>query len=159
MASRPLPPAEAALYLRDHEALRTMVGAGGEEADLARGALIASRFHPLLMDRLARLASPQFRPQLKQALKTLESQANFSALPDLFATSTGTDREIGLRYLNDALADSIRQLIESASPDARRLLWIIALANEAVTLELLAGVWSGESVKQAEAAVRQSPCI
>jgi hypothetical protein len=49
----PLPPGEAALYLRDHEALRAMVGAGGAELALAMRLLNASRFHPLLMDRLA----------------------------------------------------------------------------------------------------------
>ncbi len=52
-----------------------------------------------------------------------------------------------MRLLEDALAVSIDQLIESASPDARRLLWIIALANEPVTLRLFGGVWSGESAE------------
>ena len=143
----PLPPGEAALYLRDHEVLRGTVGAGGAELALAMRLLNASRFHPLLMDRLARLASPQHRPQLAQALTALEAKADFSKLPDLFAIKSGPAREIELQYLDDALAASIDQLIESASPDARRLLWIIALANEPVTLGLLVGVWSGESAR------------
>jgi tetratricopeptide (TPR) repeat protein len=139
----PLPPGEAALYLSDHKTLRQMVAAGGAELALAMRLLRASRFHPLLMDRLARLAAPQYRLQLTQALATLESQADFSELPDLFATAAGPTRVLETKYLEDALAASIDQLIESASPDARCLLWIVAVANDPVTLRLLAGVWSG----------------
>ena len=43
---------------------------------------------------------------------------------------------------------SLDQLIRDASPDARRLLWMIALANEPVALRLLKGAWSGESHEQ-----------
>ena len=145
----PLPPGEAALYLRDHKALSAMFDAGGDERVLAMRLLNASRFHPLLMDRLARLAAPEYRPQLVLALNALKAKTDLSALPDLFATAASSDRDHDreLQYLDDALAASIDQLIESASPDARRLLWIIALANEPVTLGLLAGVWSGESAR------------
>lgn len=85
-----------------------------------------------------------------QAFATLEAKADFSALPDLFAFKSGVDREVELEYLDDALAASIDQLIESASPDTRRLLWIIALANDPVTLGLLAEVWSGESARSGQ---------
>src|SRR5262249_9224974 len=107
--------------------------------------LQASRFHPLLMDRLARLATggPALRPQLLQALDALETSHASSRLPALFATDPGDAQE--LAYLNDALATSLDQLIRDASPDARRLLWMIAVANEPVSLDLLQGVWSGES--------------
>ncbi|MFN0172509.1 MAG: CHAT domain-containing protein [Bryobacteraceae bacterium] len=141
----PLPAGEAALYLREHAGLRQMVF-GGDTAEraLAMRLLNASRFHPLLMDRLARLATggAALRPQLLQALERLETSHDFSQLPALFAASPGDAKE--LAYLNDALAVSLDQLIQDASPDARRLLWVIAVANEPVTLGLLRDVWTGE---------------
>ncbi len=72
----PLPSGEAALYLREHAGLRRMVfGSDAGEKALALRLLDASRFHPLLMDRLARLATggPALRSQLMQALTALES--------------------------------------------------------------------------------------
>ena len=145
----PLPAGEAALYLREHAGLGKMVfGGDAAEKALAMRLLNASRFHPLLMDRLARLATggPALRPQLMQALDALEKSQDFTQLPALFATSPGDAKE--LAYLNDALATSLDQLIRDASPDARRLLWMIAVANDPVTLGLLKGVWSGESHEQ-----------
>jgi tetratricopeptide (TPR) repeat protein len=145
----PLPAAEAALYLREHAGLGRMVfGGDAAETALARRLLNASRFHPLLMDRLARLATggPDLRPQLTQALDTLEQTKDFTQLPALFATGAGDAKE--LAYLDDALSTSLDQLIVAAGPEARRLLWMIAVANEPVTLGLLNGVWSGESLEQ-----------
>ena len=144
----PLPPAEAALFLKAHPALSRMVfgGNAGEKA-LALRLLSASRFHPLLMDRLARLAADKkLRDQLLQALDTLEKSKDFTQLPALFATIPGNAKE--LAYLNDALAVSLDQLIRDAGSNARRLLWMIAMANEPVTVGLLKGVWSGESNEQ-----------
>ena len=145
----PLPPGEAALYLREHAGLGKMVfGGDASEKALALRLLDASRFHPLLMDRLARLATggPALRPQLMQALDALEKSHDHSQLPALFATDPGDAKE--LAYLEDALATSLDQLIRDASPNARRLLWMIAVANEPVALGLLKGVWSGESHEQ-----------
>lgn len=138
----PLPSTEAALFLRAHPALSRMAfGPDAGEKALALRLLNASRFHPLLMDRLARLAAdPTRRDQLLQALDTLEQTRDFAQLPALFATTPGDAKE--LDYLNDALATSLDQLIRDASPDARRLLWLIAVANEPVALELLNSVWS-----------------
>jgi len=146
----PLPPAEAALYLKAQPALSKMVfGADSKEKLLAQRLLSASRFHPLLMDRLARLAADKkLRPQLLQALDTLEKTKDFAQLPALFATTRDDAKE--LAYLNDALAASLDQLIRDASPDARRLLWIIAVANEPIELELLKSVWSGGPPARAE---------
>jgi tetratricopeptide (TPR) repeat protein len=142
----PLPAAEAALYLREHAGLSKMVFGGdpGEKA-LALRLLDASRFHPLLMDRLARLATggPSLRPQLMQALDALEQTKDFSQLPALFATGGGDAKE--LAYLDDALTTSLDQLIAAAGAEARRLLWMIAVANEPVTLGLLKDVWSGKN--------------
>ena len=142
----PLPAGEAALYLREHAGLRKMIVSGDEkEIQLAKRLLGASRFHPLLMDRLARLATggASLRSQLMQALDALEKSHDYMQLPGLFATEPGGAKE--LAYLSDALATSLDQLIDDAGPDARRLLWMIAVANDPVTLDLLRGVWSGES--------------
>jgi tetratricopeptide (TPR) repeat protein len=139
----PLPAGEAALYLREHAGLSHMVfSSDAAERDLAMRLLRASRFHPLLMDRLARMATggQELRPQLLQALDALETSHDYTQLPALFATKAGDAQE--LAYLSDALATSLDQLTRDASPDARRLLWIIAVANEPVTLHLLQSVWS-----------------
>jgi tetratricopeptide (TPR) repeat protein len=149
----PLPPGEAALYLHDHPGLSRMVfGGDPDERALAKRLLAASRFHPLLMDRLARLATggPGLRSRLIQALDALESSRDYSRLPELFAggvaQSPGGQNATELAYLRDALAASLDQLIADAGLEARRLLWIIALANDPVPLSLLQGVWGGESL-------------
>ena len=141
----PLPALEAALYLRAHPVLSRMIlGSDAGERALAFRLLNASRFHPLLMDRLARLAADaKLRPQLLQALDTLEKTKDFAKLPTLFATTPGDAKE--LDYLNDALSISLDQLIGDASPDARRVLWMIAVANEPITFILLNMVWSDAS--------------
>ncbi len=145
----PLTAGEAALYIRGHDGLSHMY-LGGNPADkaLAQRLLQTSRFHPLLMDRLTRLAmgGPALRPQLLQALDTLEHNQDYAQLPALFATDPSDSKE--LAYLNDALATSLDQLIEGASPEARRLLWIVALANDPEALGLVQKVWSGESPEQ-----------
>ena len=145
----PLPAGEAALYLREHAGLSYMMFSGDAvERALAKRLLQASRFHPLLMDRLARLATggPALRPQFLQALDALETSHDYSQLPALFTTEPGDTKE--LAYLNDALATSLDYLIRDASADARRLLWMIAVANDPVALDLLKGVWSGEASPQ-----------
>ncbi len=144
----PLPGAEAALFLKQHPTLSRMVfGSDAAGKALALRLLNASRFHPLLMDRLARLAADVARrPQLLAALDALEKTKDFAQLPALFATTAGDAKE--LAYLKDALASSLDQLIRDSSPDARRLLWIIAVANQPEALGLVEGVWSGESHEQ-----------
>jgi len=154
----PLPPGEAALYARENKGLgKMMFGADSAERELSLRLLTASRFHPLLMDRLARLATagPGLRPQLLQALDTLEKSRDYSQLSALFAAAgkggRGAEEEAKeLAYLDDALAASLDQLIANASPDTRRLLWMIAIANDPVPLDLLKGVWSGESLEVAQ---------
>ena len=154
----PLPPGEAALYLREHAGLGKMVfGSNESEKALALRLLNASRFHPLLMDRLARLATggPALRPQLMQALDALEKSHDHSQLPALFATNPGDAKE--LAYLDDALATSLDQLIRDAGPDARRMLWMIAVANEPVTLALLKSVWSGGNLQEQQPSAPARP--
>lgn len=144
----PLAPSEAHLYLRVHEGLNRMIFGGDRaERELAIRLLEASRFHPLLMDRLASLASggKELRLKLLQALTTLEQSNKYAQLPELFIAKHGDPIEQA--YLEDALAISIDQLIVTASRDTRRLLWVIALANEAVTADLLQSVWGGMGAK------------
>jgi len=139
----PLPPNEAALYLREHRGLNAMIfGGDAAERALAIRLLTASRFHPLLMDHLARLAvaGQPLRPQLLQALELLEKSGDLSQLPALF--DAGHENASELTYLNDALVVSIDVLIESAAPAARRLLWIVALADDPATLRLVGSVWT-----------------
>jgi hypothetical protein len=144
----PLQSAEAALFLGSHPALGAMVfGGEASEKQLALRLLKASRFHPLLMMRLAALAAElERRPKLMAALATLEQQQGYEELPELFAgTADEVSRERELAYLGDALRTSTDQLIEQAGAEARHLLWILALTNDPVSLPLLEGVWSGES--------------
>ncbi|HXU31625.1 MAG TPA: ATP-binding protein [Thermoanaerobaculia bacterium] len=145
----PLRPGEAALYLREHQGLSRMVYSGDvSEKELAERLLQASRFHPLLMDRLARLATGglDLRPQLMAALDAIDTNHDATKLPELFASSGSDAAESA--YLENALVSSIEELIRGASPEARRLLWIIAVANEPVQLEILRSVWSGEDGHQ-----------
>ena len=146
----PLDPAEAALYLRAHPALGPLAfGEEEEERRLAYRLLEASRFHPLLMDRLARLAAaPELRPQLLQALEALEQARGSHDLPSLFATVRSKDGADETGYLEDALHTSLDRLLEDAGAEARELLWLVALANEPVERSLLFGVWSGEGLEQ-----------
>ncbi|MCY3004354.1 MAG: hypothetical protein NTV29_00070, partial [Planctomycetota bacterium] len=111
----PLPGGEAALYLREQPTLSRMVfGGDGADMELAIRLLSASRFHPLLMDRLAKLAAhAPPRTQLLAALETLEKTKDFAKLPALFAVEPGDAKE--LAYLDDALATSLDQLIRDSS--------------------------------------------
>lgn len=144
----PLPSSEAALYLKEQPTLGNMVfSEDAAEKSLALRLLNASRFHPLLMDRLAKLAAhPPPRTQLLAALDALEETKDFTQLPALFAVTPGDAKE--LAYLDDALAASLDQLIRASSPDARRLLWIIAVANQPEALGLVQRVWIGEDHEQ-----------
>lgn len=70
----PLPANEARLFLRQHPQLRALA-CSGREADLVlvKRLLAASRFHPHLMARLARLvATPAQRQQLEKEIHALE---------------------------------------------------------------------------------------
>ena len=157
----PLPAAEARLYLHQHPALSKMLyGNDDAEKILAQRVLNASRFHPLLMDRLARLctspasnsASRQTNRQaLLQALQTLEHSHDYSKLPQLFASQPAKqgDATLELAYLQDALEQSIDELIYHAGDAAARVLWRVALANEAITFGLLETVWRGINPKLA----------
>lgn len=150
----PLSSAEAALFAKEHPGLRRLVfSSAADDRKLAERLLDASRFHPLLMDRLARLADegPAQRDRLLETLEALETKKGFARLPALFAADPGDTGE--LAYLEDALATSHDVLIAAVGPAARCLLWMVAIANEPVALGLLRGVWRAESPEQPEASV------
>ena len=148
LALGPLPAGEAALYLRQHPVLCGMLfGGNSSDAALAQRLLRASRFHPLLMDRLVKLAAqPALRQQLQQAISTLEARSGFAELPALCSSKPGNALEQA--YLQDALEVSLDQLLTYSSAEARQLLWVISVANEPVTLDLLSVVWHGEESEQ-----------
>ena len=135
----PLPLGEAALYIRSHPALNTLYFADNEGRQRVERLLAVSRGHPLIMERLATLAGD--RDALAQALARFETEG-MKTLPDLFADRVSeADRERERRYLDDVAIGSIDLLLERLSPDARRLLWMITLANEPVVRDLIAWVW------------------
>ena len=161
----PLPANEARLYLVQHPQLWQMLqdeyneyvatqqntaGPGdGPDQFLAHRLLQASRFHPLLMDRLARLTAPAHQPQLLQVLALLEARSSHAKLPALFVSVLDeAEWQQEQAYLQDALTDSIDLMLQQAGADARRLLWIIALGNEALEAGLLDGAWYGESMER-----------
>src|SRR5262249_49018136 len=112
----PLPPGEAALYLREHEELSQMFfnEDAGERA-LAMRFLNAGGSPPLVVARWARLAGggAVFRAKLLQALKTFEQSKVSARLPAIFAAQPRDARE--LAYLNDSITVSLDQLIHDAS--------------------------------------------
>lgn len=127
----PLPMAEAMLFLQGNEALRRL--AYGDEAGrkLALRLLEVSRGHPLILTRLGALAGDW--EALAQALNNLDTQG-LDRLHDVFApylSDAECKRE--LAYLEDVAVGAVDLLIQRASPDARRLLWVVTLAAEPVS--------------------------
>lgn len=140
----PLPLMEAALFVRSHPLLGRLIHEESGQTALLHRLLNVSRCHPLIMNRLAALArDPE---ALNRALDTLESQG-LRHLPDLFSDGVSeADREKERDYLEDVAAGAVDYLIERLSPEARRLLWMVTLANEPVTEELMDAVWDGPPV-------------
>ncbi|MEA2559987.1 MAG: hypothetical protein QOH06_1491 [Acidobacteriota bacterium] len=139
----PLPMPEAVLFLQGDEALRRL--AFGDEAGrkLAIRLLEVSRGHPLILTRLGALAGDP--KALSQALDELEAKG-LDRLPDVFAPLSEAQRKLERAYLEDVAVGSVDLLIHRASPSARRLLWLVTLAMEPVTEELIQGVWPGSPV-------------
>ncbi len=148
----PLPALEGGLYVRQNFSLRQLLLSSGVDGrEMVLRLLQASRFHPLLMDRLTRLATdPSLQAEFWQCLQTLEKADDYAQLPSLFERGSvlkvGDVREIN--YLHYALLASLDQMLTLVGADARCLLWMIALANEPVELWLLQILWRGMSVEQ-----------
>ena len=140
----PLPAGEAALYMRNHHALSDLLFGDDEAQALIERVTGVSRGHPLILDRLAALAGD--RAVLTSALQQLEKDG-MKALPDVFSARRSEDeRESERAYLEDVAIGSVDLLLRRLSADARRLLWMITLANEPVSESMLRGVWSGRSL-------------
>jgi tetratricopeptide (TPR) repeat protein len=137
----PLQPADAALFIRSHVGLSALLFADDEARALLDRVLRVGRGHPFILERLGTLASD--RVALADALARLERKG-LKELPDLFVLSkTNAQTKVEQDYLEDVAVGSIDLLIERLAPEARRLLWLITLANEPVREELLEGVWAG----------------
>ena len=142
----PLPIGEAGLFVRSHPDLRALLHSGEDGERRVRDLLDISRGHPLILDRLAALArDPE---ALEQAMAKLRTEG-FSAFPDVYAPTkmTETDRENEGAYLEDAAVKSVDALVARLSPHARRLLWIVTLANEPPAEKLVEAVWGGKSAE------------
>ncbi|MCX4239718.1 CHAT domain-containing protein [Paraliomyxa miuraensis] len=137
---------EAVLYVRSHERLSPLLG-DEEGCRLIEQLLRVSRGHPLILDRLAALVGD--REALSKELGRLE-QEGLGKLPDLSARLTKEEAEAERAYLEDVAKGSVDFLLERVSAGARRLLWVVTLAFEAVSEAMLAEVWAGRSVEQAE---------
>jgi len=136
---------EAALYLRNHDALCRLYHRDAAGQALARRLLEISRGHPLILDRLATLANDP--AALAQTLDSLQDGSGWQNLSDIFAAKSETDRADERVYLEDITIGAIDLLIQRTSSNARRLLWMIALADEPVSLALIEAFWAGESVE------------
>lgn len=144
----PLPAGEAHLYLSQHSILFQMLFSEcNEESLLARRLLQASRFYPLWMERLAHLAANPLRLTLLNAIELLESGHSYDKLPEIFSNINKDTFE--LDYLTDALIRSTDELIDDVGQEARRVLWIVSLANEPLENDLLRAVWNGEDLEMA----------
>jgi tetratricopeptide (TPR) repeat protein len=146
----PLPMDEAGLYVRSHPVLCELYFADDEGRRLVERLLEVSRGHPLIMNRLAPLGRD--REALTEALEQVKAKG-WKTLPDLFESSPSEkDKEREREYLNDVAVGAVDVLIERLSVDGRRLLWVVTLANEPVTEDMIADVWSGRSVKDEQLA-------
>ena len=136
-----------ALFVRSHPGLRKLLfGKNESDKELIQRLLKVSRGHPLILDRFARLAGDP--SALGAALDRVQVDG-WQQLPDLFDGGGMDDaqRERERKYLEDVAIGSVDLLIERITPDARRLLRIVTVANEPVSEEFIDGVWQGKSVE------------
>jgi tetratricopeptide (TPR) repeat protein len=145
----PLSMGDSALYVLSHDSLRRLYYRDAAGQALAMRLLQVCRGHPLILDRLASLANHPMA--LTQALDRLQSSRGWQTLPDLFAgANSETERERERAYLEDVAIGAVDVLIQRAGPAARRLLWLITLANEPVPPELAESIWTGRSIEDEE---------
>jgi len=149
----PLPPGDAALYFESLPLLQNLWHSKAEEDQaLVRRMLDVTRGHPLILRFLADLAGARIpgklnpttaRVVLEEALVRIQGEG-YAVLPDLAAgAKSDEEKERERAYLEDVTVRAVDLLIERLSPDARRLLWVLTRAGEAVPKSLLEGIWSG----------------
>lgn len=133
---------EARIWVHAHPALARLAQGDANMRTLLQRILSSGRLHPLLTERMALMSqSAEHAERLTHLLTLLEQK--LCELPDLFAT-TSTPEE--LNYLEQALCASIRQLIDNLPSPARKLLWMVALAGEAIEVEFLQDIWMGRLI-------------
>ncbi len=121
LALQPLTIGESILVLRSHAELRPRLFSDIEGHQQLQRVLNRAGGHPAILNSLAKLIiSPTLFDEVAEHLEALEKT-----------------------YFQ--LEDS---LIKRLPPEARRLLWIISLANEPVRADLIEGVWSGISADE-----------
>jgi tetratricopeptide (TPR) repeat protein len=158
----PLSAGEAALCMREIPTLRALcVSENASEREYVRRVVRASRFHPLLLDRLIQLLlnRPGTQAALQNALTTLERLGLFvPGLARIFVRhdSDAARQSAEMTYLTEALTASTERLIDELDAATRRLLWILAAAFEPVSLSLLQAVWSGQTLETQQLAALKS---
>ncbi len=141
----PLPLQEAVVFVRSHPRLSGLLHGDASAMQLAMDLLDVSRGHPLILQRLAALSDDP--KALSDALQRLKTEG-YKSLPDIFAPSPDEkERDREMQYLEDVAVGSVDLLLARLSPDARRLLWVVTIANEPVGRSMLEGVWAGRSVE------------
>jgi hypothetical protein len=127
--------------VRGCEALRGLLDAGEEGQARVQRVLSVSRGHPLILERLCTLAAD---PEgLDQALDTL-AQRGYAHLPDLFAGQLDDKaKEAQRTYREDVAVGAVDLLLQRASPEQRRMLWVVTLAQGPVDEAMVAGVVGG----------------
>ncbi len=140
----PLLPSDGELLLREHPVLVRMMAGEASERRLARRMLRVSGFHPLLLNRLIRLAELQnLRPQLLDALDVLDS-GMCAELPTSLIIEPVEPRD--LESLHDAVVTKIELRIQNIGAGARRLLWVIATVNQPESVGLIGAVYGASDV-------------
>lgn len=135
----PLPMREAVLFFQENETLRGLFH-GPDTRKTALRLLEVSRGHPLILERLGRLAG---KPDvLGQALDELSAESGLGRLPDVFTAGLDEeDKERERRYLEDVAVGSVDLLLRRSTADARRLLWMLGLALEPQPDFMIGDVW------------------
>ena len=140
----PLSKDELSLFIHDHDALNKLYQSDLFGQQLVYRLMTISRGHPLILKYLSSFASEPQR--LDDILTRLESNGGWQALPDLFTDHLPEeDHDREREYLEQATRTSIDLIIQGLSLHARRLLWIITLANESVSIEILDSIWKRQT--------------
>lgn len=137
----PLDPGEWCIFARTSPKLRQLILGDDDDRALLARALAVARGHPLILYLLELLAAS--RAKLARRLDEFEAQGNqYRGMGRLLTIHrSSVEREQEIAYFEDIVTHSVRTLIESLSPLAKRLLWIVTLALEDVHDRLIEAIW------------------
>jgi hypothetical protein len=139
----PLSMKEARLFFQNKKHLRRL-WYNPEYFHLAVRVLEISRGHPLILERLGRIARDI--KALEPILESLEREG----FHDLAGVADAREREKERKYLEEVSHAAIDTLINRLSQSAAHLLWVLTRAFEPVEVSVLKGVWGGKSVEDEE---------